>query len=481
MQDIKNNSESTFDSVFADKNTISIDRKKFFISTVVVILVALIIVATSVLSNPDRLSEQASKQESIVTSPEEDAKNREQLKQLLSKFDNNLQPSLDIQDLYTWRTQEVENILQLKESAITNFAKGMYLTAISEIEDASKNTEDLIKGWKLAYEEQLNEALFGFEQGKLNIAEIELNKAFEINSIDQRGHELKEKIASAPLIAELFEQLNVAYTENDFDKTIVIYQSILQLSPEREDVKEALNKAVYQQQTALFQSHIQKGMALIEQGELIKADEQYELAKHIFPNRIELQSLAEKLNDIESDQVLDAIHKKIEQGIQRDDWQYLAKLTSEAIVEYPSDPLINEYKKLSSKVLQLLDVGTVYTYQLERMSDLTIQEEVKSYIKEALGASRNSQSLQQLVLEISKNLKKYSAKHDVVLKSDGKTHIIVMGEGVVGKTKSKTIQLPIGTYVLEGSRKGYRSKQISVVVDGKTKINVTLECDERIR
>lgn len=481
MENNKTNIENTIDRALADRSIASIDSKTVFVVVGAIIFTVLVVWGVSLFNVLDRPSERAQQSEVKVRSPEEDAENRERFKQLLSNFDSNLQPILDAQDLADWRKAEVEEIHQIKESAIANFAKGIYSTAISEIENARQNTESLVNDWKLAYEQQFGKALSAFEHGNLDVAEIELNKALAINSIDPRGHELQQKIINAPLINDLFEQLNVAYTENNLDKTITIYQNILQLAPEREDVKEALNESVYIKQNTEFQSHIQKGLDLINKGDLDKADEQYELAKSIFPNRVELQSLAEKLDSVESDQVLESIYLKIERGTLRDDWQYLAKLTNEAVLIYPSDPLINEYRNVSSQVLALLASGVRIKDQAERMSDLTIQEEIKSYVKEALKVSKYSQSLQQLVVEISQNLRLYSVKHDVELSSDGKTHIIVMGEGVVGKTKSKTIQLPLGTYVFEGSRKGYRSKQISVVVDGQKPVNVTLECDERIR
>ena len=69
----------------------------------------------------------------------------------------------------------------------------------------------------------------------------------------------------------------------------------------------------------------------------------------------------------------------------------------------------------------------------------------------------------------------------VLVKSDGKTNIVVVGTGRVGMTKEKSIELKAGTYVFEGSRKGYRNVRVTLTVDPFAENQeVTVVCNERI-
>ena len=69
----------------------------------------------------------------------------------------------------------------------------------------------------------------------------------------------------------------------------------------------------------------------------------------------------------------------------------------------------------------------------------------------------------------------------VLVKSDGRTYIRVLGVGNVGEVKEKTINLAPGTYQFEASCKGYRTEIITVEISPATTApDVQLQCKTRI-
>jgi hypothetical protein len=69
----------------------------------------------------------------------------------------------------------------------------------------------------------------------------------------------------------------------------------------------------------------------------------------------------------------------------------------------------------------------------------------------------------------------------VTITSDNDTYIKVLGVGLVGEVKTKTIQLKPGTYRIEGSREGYRSTIQEIVVSpSDTNLSVHVVCTEKV-
>ena len=64
--------------------------------------------------------------------------------------------------------------------------------------------------------------------------------------------------------------------------------------------------------------------------------------------------------------------------------------------------------------------------------------------------------------------------------SDGKTFIRVLRVGEVGETRGREVNLPPGTYDIEGRRKGYKTKIVPIEVLPDQNNQVTIVCDEKV-
>lgn len=456
--------------------------KRYSFQVLVIVLVSIVVVVNFnyfAVNTSDKVKDEQPAITSI--NPVDVAKIREKFKTTLSEFNNTEQVLLDNNELISWSNNTVETIDKIKENAIASFAKASYSEALSKIKNASDETEKLSNQWGNAFKEKYQLALQYFNQGNMNMAGLELNLALKIKPSDQQGFKLKNKIEAYPIIADLFDQLDVAYTENNLGKEIVILEQILKLSPERVDVKDALEQAVYNKKDSQFQEYITNGLERIAANDLTTADRYYNKAQSIFPNRTESLVLAKKLDKVDAQVTLTSIHQRLHKVEQTDDWQLIKQMTIDAQAYYPADPLLTEFQQKSDEIIYLKAQAFNFNNYPERLSDITVQDNAKKYIKSAINYLADSKELSDAILNLSKNIKKFASKHPLEIISDNKTHIIALRQGVVGKVHNKIIELPIGDYVFEGSREGYRSKQLTITIDGKTTNKLILKCDERIR
>jgi len=92
-----------------------------------------------------------------------------------------------------------------------------------------------------------------------------------------------------------------------------------------------------------------------------------------------------------------------------------------------------------------------------------------------------SAKLGEKINQVEQLIEKENQPIDVTIRSDNRTYIKVLGVGVVGKVREKTIQLKPGKYQLEGRRDGYRSIIVDVVVEKSgTPIVINVQCNERV-
>ena len=92
-----------------------------------------------------------------------------------------------------------------------------------------------------------------------------------------------------------------------------------------------------------------------------------------------------------------------------------------------------------------------------------------------------SYSLTNQAADLNKLLDQMNKKQKVFVVSDNQTFVKVRGVGQVGLTPGRSIKLKPGNYTFEGSRKGYKSKLVKVLIPlGQNNTEVTMICDEPI-
>jgi hypothetical protein len=438
------------------------------------------VLAATPSQNEDTPVSEIQSTEQINQSGTESQKVRDNFKTALSEFESNIQPLLENPEIVDWNQDIVNQILDGKESAISNFAQGAYSTALQQLQESADNTESLVDEWNTAFENKYSEALTTFSEGQINRARLAMAQASKIKPTEPRLLSLQSQIDVYPQVAALYKKLKVARVENNLGKRIDILAEIVAVDPLQETAAVELKKAKRQRLELTFQRHINNGLNQLAEGNVKAAGQSHARARQIFPNRSEVQVLAKKLNHIEHDETLDTAHAQLIRLESNDDWKGVYQLVTRVEARFPGDQVISKYKETADAVLRLRGEASDYINRPHRLADDNIQRHAKQLIKEALPYLSKSQSLAQDIKVIGKHIDQYSVRFPVTIISDRKTQLVVKGVGTVGKTSQKVIQLAVGDYTLEGSRKGFRSKQLTFAVSGNQPNQISLVCDERI-
>ncbi|ODB35623.1 hypothetical protein BB427_03205 [Pseudoalteromonas sp. BMB] len=416
----------------------------------------------------------------VTLSVEETESLREQFKNSLSVFETQYQPLLDDVELSSWQSEQVNEALKTKELAISQFATGSYKSAVVSLELAMSLTKSAKSQWDSDFEAFYSEALSHFNNDELAASQLALNKAKNVKPSSSQLTELQQQLDDYPYIQKQYQEYNVAITENNLQKQITILQRILSRDSEHEPAKSDLARIKVRVIEQRFQAYINEGLSLLAKGDLQGADAAYVKASKVFPNRAELNVLAKKLDKQDADLTLQSVTQQLTELSEQDNWAEIQTLVAQAEPYFPSDALVAKYKEQASAILSLRRDAQVYLQKPERLADDNIQGNAKALIRKAIPYMSISQSLADEIKLIGENIDKASQAYPLTIISDGRTHIEVLRTGVLGTTKNTTIQLTAGTYVLEGSRKGYRNKQVTVTIDKNTNNTVNLVCNERI-
>jgi hypothetical protein len=156
-------------------------------------------------------------------------------------------------------------------------------------------------------------------------------------------------------------------------------------------------------------------------------------------------------------------------------------LAQGALKKYPSNVNIQRVLDSANQIQSANNRLDGYINRPERLSDSNILQRAIETISQYSSLTVLSSKLAIKIAQLETLLDKENNPIDVTIKSDNDTYIKVIGVGNVGKTSSKVIQLKPGRYQIQGSRKGYRSKIISLVVEKSTSpVVVSIECTERV-
>ena len=166
---------------------------------------------------------------------------------------------------------------------------------------------------------------------------------------------------------------------------------------------------------------------------------------------------------------------------QRDDWQAAQTHFQQAQKLRPNDRNATENYNLAARITAAGKYITRILDEEHRLGDKNVSASVVEHMHGYEALMENSAQLQKLYDELRHKVLAYQTEVPVTVVSDGKTHIIVRGQGQIGKTNQRTIQLFPGRHVFEGSRAGYKSRLVTVIIPpGAIGTSVTVVCDEKI-
>lgn len=424
----------------------------------------------------------------VVTEPHSEPVSDQQLeekrdafKQALMAYDTEIRPVIETPGFSTWNPVARDEILSARNDAIQTFSAGKYDPALLKLEQAAQLAAKEIGALETAYDNAFKTAFDALAADQFEAASLGIGEALRIKPDAPGALDLKARIDKLPEVLSLVDKAVTARVENDLEAEAKLLQRILELEPERKDLKQRYGDVVAQLNEQRFNRFISDGMAHVDHRQLAQAESNLKKAKLLFKSRSEVKLLEDRVALLKQElNAADLIAKAIKASSE-DDYVSAAKMFAEAGKVLPDNKDAADGLKLAKVILNLKAQISQHITTPERLSALPVEKAVNQLLKDAASLAAFSPSLSAEIVHLSQLLDTYTKPADITVISDGLTSVSVRGVGVVGEKKRYVIKLRPGKYNFEGKRMGYRSKLVPVdIPPGVSAITVEIVCDEPV-
>jgi len=419
--------------------------------------------------------------EQEILSENDREKIRNEFKDKLQQYENELEPPLQLVNVEIWKRDLFFEITELKKSMMLAFSNGDYPVALDSLQLLTDKTVEILVEAEQEYKENLKKAASFLAEDLYDEAHLHIEKALLVNPQSPEALEVQQKIEKLPYILPLLNGAQVARAENDLEKEYTFLQQILEIAPERDAVRERMLALAELIKAQKFDANISSGFAAVKKGQAKEARLHYLEAKKIDPNRSELSVLVNQLLTLEKKLRAQQAIKQAEQAVRRDDWQQVKIYFAKAAKDAPDNKTVTEGLKRADHVLGILARLSQYINDPYRLRYAEVRKEAEHILVQAKSASGYSFSIKRQSEQLAELIVKVNRLIPVAVISDNKTYVSVRSVGKVGVISQKNIQLKPGNYTFEGARKGFKSKLVQVFIPyDQSDFKVRVICDEPI-
>ena len=406
---------------------------------------------------------------------------RQQFMEQLAKYESEVEPKIEALRLREWASEKHAELQRLEADAIEDFAKSDYLSA----QEGLGQARGLVSEAEAEYARRLValriEANEAFADDRAPAAEKAVGQALHLRPDDAEMLALQKRVSGLPEVLDLLRRAGVARNENRPEKEAAALQKVLALDPSRKGPQSRLAKLHGQLKQQRFSGAVRKAQAALDAGDLAAAANQLALAKTISPADKSLAPLQKRLRQAQTEKAFAAQISLGAQAKARDDWSVAATHFQRARKLKPGDKTAVENHDLAQRIVGVTEQLRQMSDREHRLGDKNVLASVAAYLRETESLTEISPGLKKIHAEVTRKVALYRTEVEVVVVSDNATYIVVRGEGQVGKTSRRTIRLRPGERVFEGTRRGYKSKLVTVdLVPGAPAVEVVVICDEKI-
>ena len=406
---------------------------------------------------------------------------RNEFKEILQQYKNELEPRLQAANIKRWNQNAWFEINEQEKKAMLNFSNGDYPNALNNIQSLKAKSLAILEESEQIFKENMEKSALFLAEDHYDGAKLHVEKALVVAPQSPEALALQQDINKLQHILPLLSEAKAARAEHDLQKEYNLLQQVLQFSSGRTEVTERLNLLGQLIKNKKFDAHISLGFAEIENKQIKKARRHYQEAKKVDPKRKELEVLLGQLLAQEKAVRIQQALKQAEQAIRQDNWQRAKVNFAKVIKDMPGNETAIEGLKRANEILGLQSSLSQYINNPYRLSHSNVLSGAKKTLTQAQHASGYSFGIKRQTEQLRKLIATFNRLIPVTIMSDNKTYVLVRGIGKVGVISQKIIQLKPGNYTFEGTRNGFKSKLLQVLIPhDQNNYSVRIICDEPI-
>jgi tetratricopeptide (TPR) repeat protein len=415
----------------------------------------------------------------VGTSAETNTDLRDSFKNQLSDYERNQEPIILSEVIANWDSKIQDQLINTKNTALSSFGEGDYAAALTHLDQLTQIATEVIKSRNTTLVKVLKQIEQALENEDIKASERAMSEALVLAPSSPDVLAFSARVDVLPLLIKLKEQARVAQIENNPQGELEALQALLKVRPSLEVVKTRIITLEELLKVRSFGEHIRKGTVAADSLNLKMAREHLKALRQLDPNRDEVKILAQRISSAADNLEVKRLFGQAEKAAANDDWQEVLNLHRQAVKINSNSRALNVSLDKALHIVTLTSDIKGYLQTPHRLSSSGVATRANALIKEVSSVSTDSPSLAQLAKDLDVLLREYNKPIDVMIISDEQTFVQVRGLGVVGKVKSKLIQLKPGQYILEGKCDGYHSVLLPVHITPESNgVEVQVICNE---
>ena len=426
-------------------------------------------------NTPDTVSEIQKPSKSNV------GKIREEFKKLFKQYKDELEPRLKATNLEHWDQNTLFELNELDKKMMQDFSNGDYINALNNIKLLISKTLETLDEAERIFKDNIEKATLFFADDHYDKAKLHVEKALVVAPQSTEANVLQQDIKKLQHILPILNKVKAARAEQNLLNEHDLLEQILKINPKRPKEAKRINLLKQTIRNNSFDTHISFGFSEIENNKIKEAKNHYQKAKKIDPERKELKVLLNQILIVEKMYRIQQAVGQAEQEIQDDNWQQAKASYIKIIKDMPENEVAIKGLKLANEILRIQSALVMHINSPYRLADSGVLSTVKKTLMKAEHVSKHSSRIKVQIDQLNKLISTFNRLIPVMVRSDNMTDVHVRGIGKLGIILHKTIQLKPGNYIFEGTRKGFKSKLLQVLIPyNQNSYSVTIICDESI-
>jgi tetratricopeptide (TPR) repeat protein len=259
------------------------------------------------------------------------------------------------------------------------------------------------------------------------------------------------------------------------------FQEALRLDPQSREARAGLQRVKSRMAEEEFRRWMAEGLAALNAGDAATAQARFLKARALRPDAAEVkEALAQAEGRLRSARI-EALRRKASAGEQREDWADALAAYEEALALEPNLQFALQGKEHASALAGLERRMAFFVGQPEALGSDTQLDQAVRLLQDIQAAPPAGPRFAAEAEKLKALVQTAKTPVRITIESDHLTDVSVYRVGKLGRFGARDLSLRPGTYILVGSRDGYRDERLELVVKpGPEPIRVTLVCRVKV-
>jgi tetratricopeptide (TPR) repeat protein len=402
------------------------------------------------------------------------------VKQLLGEW-LRLQARAEAENIAAWGADRYPDILAEAAKGDQMYQENLYTEAQRAYQNGIRDLNDL-----LASKE--NRLRFALENGEQALAEQNseaaadhFDMALTIDPNNQQASRGLERARNLEQVLALYHQgLEFERLENLTAAQQVLQEATI-IDSAFVPAREGLIRVENRMQELAFQKAMSRTLEALNNNETVEARKSLAEAARLRPADESVKDAGLRLAAMEKSQRLAQLQDNAEKLTAEERWGETLQIYDKALAIDPHFAFAESGRKVIQQRFELDRQAQDIISRPDRLQESGPMQEAETVLLRLQSIENPGPRLQKQINELDSLIRTASIPAEVILRSDNETSVVIYRVGKFGHFLEKRVSLLPGSYIVVGSRPGFRDVRKTLKVQaGTSQVIIDIRCEEPI-